>query len=62
MVHRCNPIVLEACSITAMLDDPDFVGEPIFPHGAAFITEGDLHHGSTTLLVNIIHSVKVQDL
>jgi hypothetical protein len=40
-----------------MLDDPNFVGEPISPQGAAFIAEGNLYHGSTTLLVNIIRSL-----
>jgi hypothetical protein len=40
-----------------MLDDPDFVGTPISPHGAAFLAEGNLHHGSTMLLVNIICSL-----
>jgi hypothetical protein len=40
-----------------MLDDPNFVGTPISPHGAAFIAEGDLHHSSSVLLVNIICSL-----
>jgi hypothetical protein len=40
-----------------MLDDPDFVGTPLSPRGAAFIAEGDLHHNSTMLLVNIICSL-----
>jgi hypothetical protein len=40
-----------------MLDNPDFIGTPISPRGAAFIAEGNLHHGSTTLLVNIIRSL-----
>jgi hypothetical protein len=40
-----------------MLDDPDFVGTPISPHGATFIMKGNLHHSSTVLLVNIIRSL-----
>jgi hypothetical protein len=40
-----------------MLDDPNFVGTPISPCSAAFIAEGDLHHGNTVLLVNIIRSL-----
>jgi hypothetical protein len=40
-----------------MLDDPNFIRTPISPRSAAFIAEGDLHHGSTVLLVNIIHSL-----
>jgi hypothetical protein len=40
-----------------MLDNPDFVGMPISPHGAAFLTEGNLHQNNTMLLVNIIRSL-----
>jgi hypothetical protein len=40
-----------------MLDDPNFIRTPISPHSAAFIAEGDLHHSSTVLLVNIICSL-----
>jgi hypothetical protein len=40
-----------------MLDNPNFVGAPLSPHSAAFIAEGDLHHNSTVLLVNIIRSL-----
>jgi hypothetical protein len=40
-----------------MLDNPNFVGTPLSPHGATFIAEGDLHNNSTVLLVNIIRSL-----
>jgi hypothetical protein len=40
-----------------MLDDPNFIGSPISPHGAAFIAEGNLHQNNMVLLVNIICSL-----
>ena len=40
-----------------MLDDPNYQVPPLSPRSATFITEGDLHHGNNTLLINIIHSL-----
>jgi hypothetical protein len=40
-----------------MLDNPNFVGTPLSPRGAAFIAEGNLHNNSVMLLVNIVHSL-----
>jgi hypothetical protein len=40
-----------------MLNNLNFVGTPLSPQSTAFVAKGDLHHRSTILLINIIHSL-----